>query len=371
MSEAEAPAPVDAAPAPGSPAAPVPPSPWKKRIVVGGAVVTGLGVAAAGALFWWRSQAVAPLTDLIPDDSYLAATVDVEALRQGPLADLLSEGDAMAKKRAAGLLGSCADGAIAAVREVGLVVPGGATEEGSFAVAARLDTKGTWLAECDAELGAKGSALPRETDGAWTYLGASNGPRLAMHRGGLALWGREPFLHALAATAFKKESAHVYRQFVARLAETGHAPQAFASITLPADQRRIFAAAIEEREQGEGHAELFAIARAGVAATVDGPADTLHVAARFETDKPEAVGTLKTLFERLVQKSGESLEVRALGLGDAISGARVVAAGDAVVVTASTPLARLRMMARRLKLMGEMRKLARDAAPTPDAPPAP
>jgi 3-dehydroquinate dehydratase len=60
-----------------------------------------------------------------------------------------------------------------------------------------------------------------------------------------------------------------------------------------------------------------------------------------------------------------------IAIHDAIAGARVVAAGDAVVVTASTPLARLRMMARRLKLLGEMRKLARDVAPTPDAPPAP
>ena len=371
MSEPEAPTPVDAESTPGTPMAPVPSSPWKKRLIVGGAVTAALGAAAAGAFVWWRSQAVPPLTDLIPDDSYLAATVDVEALRQGPLADLLSEGDAMAKKRAAGLLGTCTDSAIAAVREVGLVVPGGTTDEGRFALAVRLDTKGTWLAECDAELSAKGAALPRETDGPWTYLGASDGPRLAMHRGGLALWGREPFLHALAASVLRKESAHVYRQFAARLAETGHAPQAFAAITLPAEQRRIFASVIEEREQGDGHPELFAIARAGLAATVDGPADTLHVAARFESDKAEAVGKLKTLFEQLVQKSGDSLEVRALGLGDAVAGARVVAAGDSVVVTASAPLARLRMMARRLKLMGEMRKLARDVAPTPDAPPAP
>ena len=364
MSELEASPRTDAAPAAA-------PSPWKKRAVIASVVLLAAGAVAGGAFVWWRSQEAPPLVDVFPDESYLVAFVDVEALRKGPLADLVSEGDSQAKQQAKSLLGTCSDGAIAAVREVGIVVPGGASEEGSFALAARLDTKGSWLAACDAELSAKGDAMPRETGGAWTYIGKNDAPRLALHRGGLVLWGREPFLHALAASALKKDGAHVYRQFASRIGEAAQSPHALAAITLPAEQRRVFAAVIEEQQHEDGHPELFSIARAGLAATVDAPADTLHVSARFESDNLDAVPKLRALFEKLVQKAGDSLEVRAIGLGDALSGARVVAAGDAVVVTTSAPLARLRMMARRLRLMNEMRKLTRDANPaSPDPTPA-
>lgn len=334
-------------------------------------VVVALG-AAAGGYWYWQGRSSPPLLALVPDDSYLVATLDVDAFRKGPLADLATETDATAKKRAESLLGACADGAVAAVREVGLVVPSGAAEEGSFALAARLDMAGTWAAACDAELAQKSASVPRESEGAWSFVGAKEGPRLALHRSGLALWGREPYLHTLTAAVFREGSERRYEALAARTLEAGKPRQAFAAITLPAEQRRVFAAVVEEQGRPDGHPELFAIARAGVALAVDTQADSLQITARFETDKPDTAAKLRATLEELLQKTSDSLEARALGANDALANARVTAATDAVIVTAAAPIGRLRMMAKRLRLLGEMRKLAEEAArraPTPsDAP---
>lgn len=340
----------------------------KKRWVLALAAAGLVAASAGGAWLWWRSQAAPNLLQVFPDDSYLVATLDVEALRKGALADLASEGDAQAAKRATGLLGACSDGAVRAVREVGLVVPGGTTEEGSFALAARLDMSGPWLAACDAELTAKSGTTPRETEGAWSYVGAKEGPRLALHRSGLALWGREPYLHSLAAAAFEKHAEGRYPALAGRTSEPTKTNDLFAGITLPAEQRRVFASVIEEQGRADGHPELFAIARAGLAASVDAPSDTLKLTLRLECDKADAPAKLRTTVEDLLQKTGDSLEARALGIGDAVTGARVLVAGDAVVVTASAPIARLRMMSKRLRLLGEMRRLARDAVPSEGGP---
>lgn len=347
----------------------------KKRwpyAVAATAVVLG---AAAGGYWLWQGRTAQPLLTLFPDDSYLVATLDVEAFRKGPLADLATESDATAKKRAESLLGACAEGAIAAVREVGLVVPSGTAEEGTFALAARLDMAGTWAAACDAELAQKSATVPREGEGAWSFIGAKQGPRLALHRSGLALWGREPYLHALTGAVFREGGERRYEALAARTVEGGSPRQAFAAITLPADQRRIFASVVEEQGGSDGHPELFAIARAGLALALDAQADTLQVTARFETDKPDAPAKLRATIEELLQKTSDSLEARALGASDALANARVTAAGDAVVVTAAAPVGRLRMMAKRLRLLGEMRKLAQEAAqhaPAPsDSPPSP
>lgn len=344
----------------------------KKRWPWAAAAVTVMLGAAAGGYWYWQSRSAPPLLTLFPDESYLVAALDVEAFRKGPLADLATETDATAKKRAESLLGACAEGAVAAVREVGLVVPSGAAEEGTFALAARLDMAGPWAAACDAELAQKSASVPRESEGAWSFIGAKDGPRLALHRSGVALWGREPYLHTLTAAVFREGSERRYEALAARTLEAGKPRHAFAAITLPAEQRRVFAAVVEEQGRPDGHPELFAVARAGVALAVDAQADTLQITARFETDKPDAPAKLRATLEELLQKTSDSLEARALGASDALASARVTAANEAVVVTAAAPIGRLRMMAKRLRLLGEMRKLAEDAsrrAPTPsDAP---
>jgi hypothetical protein len=340
--------------------------PWA---VAGIAVLLG---AAAGGYWYWQQRSAPPLLALFPDDSYLVASLDVAAFRAGPLADLATETDATAKRRAEPLLGACAAGAVGAVREVGLVVPGGAAEEGSFALAARLDMAGPWAAACDAELAQRSATVPREAEGAWSFIGAKDGPRLALHRSGVALWGREPYLHTLTAAVFREGSERRYEALAARTIDAGKPRQAFAAITLPAEQRRVFAAVVEEQGRPDGHPELFAVARAGLALAVDAQGDTLQVTARFETDKPDAPAKLRATLEELLQKTSDSLEARALGASDALANARVVAADDAVIVTAAAPIGRLRMMAKRLRLLGEMRKLAQDAAErAPDAPDTP
>ncbi len=349
-------------------APPAEPQASKKRWVLAISAAGLFAAGAGGAWLWWRSQAAPNLLQVFPDDSYLVATIDIESLRKGALADLALEGDAHASKRAAGLLGTCSEGAVRAVREAGLVVPGGGSEEGTFALAARLDMRGDWVAACDSELAAKSATVPRETEGPWVYVGTKEGPRLAIHRSGLALWGREPHLHALAAAAFEKHVEGRYPALAARTSEPTKATDLFAGMTLPAEQRRVFASVIEEQGRTDGHPELFAIARAGLAASVDAPADTLKVTLRFECDKPEAPARLRGTLEELLQKTGDSLEARALGIGEAVTGARVVVAGDAVVVTASAPIGRLRMMSKRLRLLGEMRRLARDDAPAEPVP---
>lgn len=342
----------------------------KKRWGWALAAVAVTAAGAGGAWLYLRSQVAPGLLQVFPDDSYLVATLDVEALRKGPLGDLATEGDVQATQRASGLLGACSEGAVKAVREVGLVVPGGGSEEGTFALAARLDTSGPWLAACETELATKSGTTPRESEGAWVYVGAKDGPRLAMHRSGLALWGREPYLHTLAAAAFEKRAEGRYGALASRTAPPTKASELFAAITLPAEQRRVFASVVEEQGRPDGHPELFAIARAALAASTDLPSDALAVTLRLECDKADAPAKLRATVEELLQKVGGSLEARALGVGDAVGGARVVVAGDAVVVTASAPIGRLRMMSKRLRLLGEMRRLAREAAPGEGAPPA-
>jgi hypothetical protein len=350
-------------------AAPVPNANPKKRWGLALAAAGILVAGAGGAWLWWRSQTAPGLLEVFPDDSYLVATLDVASLRKGALADLASEGDAQATRRAEGLLGSCSEGAVRAIREVGLVVPGGTADEGTFALAARLDTSGTWLAACEAELASRSATTPRESEGAWVYVGAKEGPRLALHRSGLALWGREPYVHTLAAAAFEKRAEGRYPALAARTAEPTKARDLVAAITLPAEQRRIFASVIEEQGRSDGHPELFAIARAALVASIDAPSDALQVTLRLECDKADAPAKLRGTIDELLQKTGDSLEARALGIGDALAGARVVVAGDAVVVTASAPIGRLRMMSKRLRLLGEMRRLARDQ-PAPEPLPA-
>ena len=357
-------------------ASPEPPAsaPWlpRKRLVrVGIGLAAVAVISGAGIFYVFRTQKARPLLELFPDDSYLVAALDVESLRKGPLADLLAEGDSLAEKQASGILGACAHGAVQAVLEVGIVVPGGASDEGVFAVAARLDSAGPWRSACETELAAKGGSIPKETDGLWTFVGAEGGPRLAMHASGLALWGREPYLRTLASAVFASHSAAVYPGLAGRTGEANVPRHAFAAMTLPAEQRRAFAAVIEAQGGNDSHPELFSIARAALAASIDVPNDTLQVVVRLETDSPQAVPKLRELFERLIKKAGDSLEARAIGVGDALDHARVVTAGDAVVVTAAAPIGRLRMMSQRLRLLGALRKVAPGGMPANSAPTAP
>ncbi len=332
-----------------------------RRAIVAAGVGVVVAAAAAGAFAFFRSEPAAPLLELFPSESYLVATLDMDALRKGPLGDLAGEGDAQARTRASTLLGGCADAAVAAVREVGLVVPGGPGDEGRFAFVARLDPRGTWLAACDAEVTARSATTPRETEGAWTYIGSKAGPRLAIHRSGIALWGREDYLHVLAAAVFRREAERRYPSLASRVQDGTRPIHAFAAISLPAEQRRAFASMVPDGAAGGAHTELFSIARAGLAATADGPNDSLEVVARFEVDDSAAIPELRTTVDKLVRTLAESREARALGVGDSVAEARVKVTGDAVVVSVVAPIARLRMMAKRLRLMGELRSLGRKA----------
>ena len=123
-------------------------SPLTKLAALVIALTAGLGAV------WYADRATRdlPAKNALPSGTFLAVTLDADALKKSPaLSQLLGGGDAFGVKS---LEEPCGFDPIARVREVAIAVPEEG-ETGDFGVALRIDATGEELARCAERVGEK------------------------------------------------------------------------------------------------------------------------------------------------------------------------------------------------------------------------
>ena len=163
-----------------------------------------LGLAAAALVTGLIVRSARPGTsavNAVPEDTFLAASVDVWALAESPLGGALVGGDGGAGGGAASLLGmgdvqaTCGFDPLAHLRSIAVAVP---ETKGDFGIAAAGDLGKDALASCARDLAQKHGGKPSSrAAGSFTVMtddSAPGGASLAVREGGPFLVGRGPWL---------------------------------------------------------------------------------------------------------------------------------------------------------------------------------
>lgn len=357
--------------------------------------VGALGVVlAAGALAFYRfgRPSLGDPESAVPRDSFLMAKVDLERLRQSPLAPVLFGDDQSPKdaatSRALGLgnlAKACGFEPITRVQTLVLAVPEGG-ERGDFGVAAKIRVTPEELESCTKALAheheGKAEAQRR---GPFLVMADKGERRIGYGDGGLLLVGKGAWFDQMIGAAEKtapslKDAAdHVAVQRALLRGNEWGAPAILITASLPAALRERLKREMdgESAESSAVMAGVLGVTTAGLAVRAGGASDVVDVRGELTCESTEAAATVTKLLQKLKFDWSKDLPFRMIGLGplfDSISieqeGTRIHASASMNGEALSASLSRaLRFRSRPVGLAGVLG----DEPPRPSAgaPPGP
>ncbi|MFO0678972.1 MAG: hypothetical protein U0169_20760 [Polyangiaceae bacterium] len=350
-------------------------------ILVSFLLILGVGVALLHP-----PRALGSVRSTIPNDSYLVATVDADALRASPIARLLPDETVTRVLGLRTLAEACGWDPASRLEEVALAVPENG-ETGAFGLAVRARVTRVELANCgDKLVASRGAHATTSKRGAF-FVTKDDGegrskklPALAVREDGVVLLAEDPWLSRMIDTAegaVPDVSKNVLHEALrSRLAPDG-APLALVTAVLPKSLR--------DRLRNEMASELAAAANG----TMDGvlSVEAAGVALRYRADGGDGSATLaaelvceseagaRSIHGFLDGKRAswkQDLALRLVGVGRVADALELRQEGKTVRLSLTMPLADMVSLAERLAaLRGSGDFLRREAPPSHDPAPAP
>ncbi len=318
------------------------------------ALVT-LATAAAFVLFRGTSGTGRVVTpeDAVPAGSFLAASIDVAALRSSPVIDAVLGAD---KNRALGtsaVAEACGFDPLARVGQATLSVPEEANDKGEFGLAARIEVTDEELRTCVTRLAEKrGGTASTRNNGGFVVLdpprapGPSRAkPEIAYGHGGLLLVGQGAWLEAMIAAAdgrapsLRTEPAHASLRTSLAGEEAWRKPVLLATMVLPKSFRDRLRAEMADESAASASDEMMrgvlGVSAAGVA--VRAVASTNRLEARADLvcdDEPACAAVEKLLLKKRLDWS-KDIALRVVGIGTLVDSVELERTGARIRIRAS------------------------------------
>lgn len=313
-----------------------------------GALVGVVGAAAAFLVFRGadRGSVSGDPVAAVPKGSFLAATVDVAALRRSPLYGAIAGKEARALGIGA-LAESCGFDPTARVERLAIAVPEDG-DKGAFGVAAHVEVSRDELERCARALGGErgeraenGEKTAAHKIGSFVVLeGPRSESRVAYGRGGLLVVGRGGWFDAMLATAERRAPglADAPEHAALRASLTGRegwrAPTLVATAVLPRSLRdRLRSQMAGEDAQAGTMASVLGVSSVGVAIKAGGPGGLVEATLDLICDSPEACRVVDELIQTKRFGWAKDLSLRLVGLGPVLDAVEVKREGARVRAT--------------------------------------
>lgn len=266
------------------------------------------------------------LLSALPEDSFMAATVDMKALRASPLAvpltalgfDRLAGGAAIQ-----GASATCGFDPAAKIDELAIVLPE-AEDTGDFGLAMQGAVGRDELVECAKKvILARGGRPTVAPQGAFTFVDdTSVGAKLALHEGGPFLLARGPWLTKMVDTVEKKNPSIQENALHLELRRALGPAAVVVTALLPSKLRdrlkREMNAEMTGTNGNAAMAGILAVKAAGVALVPGTAGGTTELTAELRCESADACAEVKKLVERKREGWSKDLSFRLLGVGPLI-----------------------------------------------------
>lgn len=266
------------------------------------------------------------LLSALPEDSFMAATVDMKALRASPLAapltslglDRLAAGAAIQ-----GASATCGFDPAAKIDELAIALPE-AEDTGDFGLAMQGAVGRDDLVECARKvILARGGHPTVAPQGAFTFVDdTSVAAKLALHEGGPFLLARGPWLTKMVATVEKKspsiEANALHLELRRALGPAAVVVTALLPAKLRDRLRREMNAELTGAAGNAAMAGVLAVKAAGVALVPGVAGGTTELTAELRCETADACTEVKKLVERKRDGWSKDLTFRLLGIGPLI-----------------------------------------------------
>jgi hypothetical protein len=323
--------------------------------------LAAVGLLALASFFVGRTsrKKAGGVLSFVPEDAWLAVTVDMDALRSSGLAAPLAG-------TVPGALGQCGFDPLERVHEIVIASPEGG-EKGDFGLAFRADASQKELQECANKVIAArgGKALTRSRAG-FSVIEDAGDPghaRLAYREGGPFLVGRGEWLDRMIdlaarspATSASGEPVTTHSELRASLSH-GATPAVLLTAILPKDLRERLKGELGAElgtEADRAYASVLSVQAAGAALTTGPAGSTTGVEAELRCETRSACDDVKGVIERKRAAFSRSAGERLVGVGQLLDSLRVETHGTSLSLVARASTDELaQALGRVLRVVGE------------------
>lgn len=293
---------------------------------VGTAVVVVAGFAALR--FFRRGADLEPI-DVVPRDSFLVATIDLNELRRSPISEALlgrGKGDGTAKALGLGSLeAACGFDPLSRVERLAVAAPEEG-ERGDFGLAARVQVTRRELDTCTAALAKRrGSSSETRHVGRFTVLEDEQHRSIGYGAEGLLVVGKGSWFSTMLDVARKEapgigEAAeHQALRTALTSPEGWRAPAIVVTAILP----RALRERLKKEMAGEASTDpsvaimdaVLGVSGAGIAVRTGDATKNVDVRLELICDRPEACAEVDKLIQRKRLDASKDLALRMLGFG--------------------------------------------------------
>lgn len=308
----------------------------------------------------------------LPEDSFLAATVDMKTLRASPLAAPLTSLGLDRLAGGASLQGAsatCGFDPAAKIDQLAIALPE-AEDTGDFGLAMQGAASRDQLVECAKKvILARGGRPTVAPQGGFTFVDdTSVGAKLALHEGGPFLLARGPWLTKMVDTVEKKSPSIEQSALHSEVRRALGPAAVVITALLPAKLRdRLKREMNAETIGANGNAAMagiLAVKAAGIALVPGVAGGTTELTAELRCETPDACTEVKKLIERKREGWSKDMTFRLLGIGPLIDALAIETHDSALRATTRLPADEARRL---LEHVIEMTTHRRGPAPAPPA----
>ncbi len=307
----------------------------------------------------------------LPEDSFLAATVDMKAFRASPLAAPLTSLGLDRLAGGASLQGAsatCGFDPAAKIDQLAVALPE-AEDTGDFGLAMQGSAARDELVECARKvILARGGHPTVAPQGAFTFVDdTSVGAKLALHEGGPFLLARGPWLTKMVDTVERKSPSIEESTLHAEIRHALGSAAVVVTAVLPNKLRdRLKREMNAETTGANGNAAMagiLAVKAAGVALVPGVAGGTTELTAELRCETPEACIEVKKVIERKREGWSKDLTIRLLGVGPLIDALAIETHDSSLRATTRLPADEARRLIEHVIEMTTRRRASAPLAP--------